>query len=247
VTEASFAGAFVGGVLALLAPCSALLLPAFFAYAFANRTALARGTGLFLCGLLTVLLPHGLAASLAGAVFIQNRQLTIVVAGLMLIGLGAAQSLGASFYLLPSIAHQRLQSASRGSATFATGLVYGLTGFCSGPLLGGVLTMAAAGQNPVLGASLLVVYALGMVVPLFVLAAFWDHFDLGHRRWLRGRAVHLGRLSLHSTNVLAGGLFVLLGASFIASQGGSLLSGTYDDLGLSALGFRIQAWVASTL
>jgi cytochrome c biogenesis protein CcdA len=247
VTEASFAGAFIGGLLALLAPCSALLLPAFFAYAFANRTALARGTGLFLLGLLTVLLPLGLAASVAGAVFIQNRQMTIVVAGVVLIGLGAAQAFGASFSLVPPVANLRLQRASRGSATFATGVVYGLTGFCSGPLLGGVLTMAAAGQNPVLGASLLVVYALGMVVPLFVLAAVWDQLDLGHRRWLRGRAVHLGRCSLHSTNVLAGGLFVLLGASFIASQGGSLLSGIYDDLGLSALGFRIQAWVASTL
>ena len=33
---------------------------------------------------------------------------------------------------------------------------------------------------------------------------------------------------------------------FIASQGGSMLSGTYDDLGLSALGFRLQEWAAST-
>ena len=29
-----FLGAFLGGVLAILSPCSALLLPAFFAYAF---------------------------------------------------------------------------------------------------------------------------------------------------------------------------------------------------------------------
>jgi len=40
---------------------------------------------------------------------------------------------------------------------------------------------------------------------------------------------------------------VLLGASFIASQGGALLSATYDDLGLSGLGFRLQAWLASAL
>ena len=247
MTEASFAAAFIGGVLALLAPCSALLLPAFFAYAFANRTALARGTVLFLLGLCAILLPLGLVASVAGVVFIQHRQTTILIAGLLLIVLGISQALGAGFTVLPGTAVERLHGAATGSATFATGLVYGLTGFCSGPLLGGVLTMAAAGQNALLGASLLVVYALGMGVPLFVMAAAWDRYHLGQRRWLRGRALHVAGFSVHSTNVLAGGLFVLLGAGFIASQGGALLSGTYDDLGVSALGARLQAWVAATL
>jgi cytochrome c biogenesis protein CcdA len=238
VGEASFAAAFAGGVLALLAPCSALLLPAFFAYAFANRTALVRASGLFLLGLCTVLLPLGLAASLAGSLFIERRQLTILVAGLVLIVLGGMQMLGVT---LPHVT-----VASRSSATYATGVVYGLTGFCSGPLLGSVLTLAAAGQNPVQGALLLLVYALGMVTPVLLLSLAWDRFDLGHRRWLRGRGIQFGPVRLHSTNLLAGSLFVVLGATFIISQGGALLSGTYDDLGLSALGFRLQEWVANT-
>jgi cytochrome c biogenesis protein CcdA len=238
VAEASFAAAFAGGVLALLAPCSALLLPAFFAYAFANRTALLRASVVFLLGLCTVLLPLGLAASLAGALFIEHRQVTILTAGLVLIVLGCLQMVGAT------LLHVTL--ASRGSATYATGVVYGLTGFCSGPLLGSVLTLAAAGQNLLLGALLLLVYALGMVTPLLLLSMAWDRFDLGHRRWLRGSGIQFGPIRVHSTNLIAGGLFVLLGATFIASQGGSLLSGTYDDLGLSALGFKLQEWVAKT-
>jgi cytochrome c biogenesis protein CcdA len=107
------------------------------------------------------------------------------------------------------------------------------------------LTVAAAGHNPPMGVALLVVFALGMVAPLFLLAAGWDRYDLGRKRWLRGRPIRLGRLCLHTTNLLAGGLLILLGASFIALQGGALLSGTYDDLGLSALGYRIQDWLAS--
>jgi hypothetical protein len=82
---------------------------------------------------------------------------------------------------------------------------------------------------------------------LVLLSAAWDRYDLGHRRWLRGRAMHIGPVWVHSTNLLAGALFMLLGATFIASQGGTLLSGTYDDLGLSALGFRLQEWVSSIL
>ena len=61
--EVSFAAAFAGGVLSLLAPCSALLLPAFFAYAFTSRTELFGRTLLFLAGLCTVFVPLGLGAS----------------------------------------------------------------------------------------------------------------------------------------------------------------------------------------
>jgi cytochrome c biogenesis protein CcdA len=231
VVAASFAAAFLGGLLALLAPCSALLLPAFFAYAFSNRTALVRATLLFLIGLSAVLLPMGLAASLAGKLLIQDRQLTIAVAGAVLVALGALLIAGRGFSLLPVGTFP-----ARQSATVVTGVIYGLTGFCSGPLLGGVLTLAAAGSSLLLGGVLLLVYGLGMVAPLFVLAALWDRYNLGRRGWLRD--------SVRWTPVVGGALFVMLGITFIASQGGLLLSGSYDDFGLSDLGFRLQTWLA---
>jgi cytochrome c biogenesis protein CcdA len=231
VLAVSFVAAFVGGMLALLAPCSALLLPAFFAYAFANQTALLRGTLVFLLGLLAVLLPIGLAASLAGRLLIEQRQLTIIVSGSLLIVLGGLMALGRGFSFVPAVA-----LPARGSATLVTGAVYGLTGFCSGPILGGVLTLAAVGQNALVGASLLVVYGVGMVAPLFALAVVWDRYQLGSRRWLRA--------SMRRSTMIGAGLFIVLGASFIASQGGLLLSGAYADLGLSDLGFRLEAWLA---
>ena len=40
MSEVGLLAAFAAGVLALLSPCSALLLPSFFAYAFATRIAL---------------------------------------------------------------------------------------------------------------------------------------------------------------------------------------------------------------
>jgi cytochrome c biogenesis protein CcdA len=251
VGAAAFVAAFLGGLLALLAPCSALLLPAFLAYACANTTALLRATGLFLLGLCCVLLPLGLTASVAGQLLIEHRQATILAAGLLLVVLGGALLLGPAFAFGRTFAFggafpfaRRLSFGgafpfARGPATFATGIVYGLTGYCSGPLLGGVLTLAAAGQNPPLGVLLLLVYALGMTAPLLVLAALWDRHDLGNRRWLRA--------SVRRSNVLAGALFVALGASFVVSQGGLLLSGAYDDAGLTRLGFRLEDWLANVL
>ena len=52
--------AFAGGLLALLSPCSALLLPAFFAYAFGSTGRLVTRTVIFYAGLIAVLVPVGL-------------------------------------------------------------------------------------------------------------------------------------------------------------------------------------------
>jgi cytochrome c biogenesis protein CcdA len=234
VAAPEVAAAFFGGLLALLAPCSALLLPAFLACACANTRALLRATLLFMLGLCLVLLPLGLAASLAGRLLIEQREATIVVAGAALVMFGLLLIAGRGF----SIAPARVTSLG-GSATLAMGVVYGLTGYCSGPLLGGVLTLAAVSRSALIGAVLLVVYALGMVVPLLLLAAAWDRFDLGNRAWLRH--------SVRRSNLLGGVLFTGLGVAFIASQGGLLLSGAYDRLGLTDLGFRLQDWLAGML
>jgi hypothetical protein len=54
----------------------------------------------------------------------------------------------------------------------------------------------------------------------------------------------MGPVEVHSTNLIAGALLILLGVSFIAFQGSSALSGVYADLGLDEVGFRAQLWVS---
>ena len=103
--------------------------------------------------------------------------------------------------------------------TLGLGAAYGLAGFCSGPILGAVLTVAAARSQPLRGAALLAVYALGMAAPLFVLAALWQRFDLGRRRWLRGREYRIGGLRLHTTSTVSGLLFIAVGAVFLLFDG----------------------------
>jgi cytochrome c biogenesis protein CcdA len=245
--EISFLAAFLGGVLSLLSPCSALLLPAFFAYAFASRTQLLGRTVLFLAGLITVFVPLGMGASLVAALLLDYRDTTILVAGLLLIGFGLLELTGGGFTVLPQGFLARVQGRHSAGAVYATGLVYGLAGFCSGPLLGGVLTIAGSAANPMLGGALLLTYALGTAAPLFLIAYFWEQFELGRRSWLRGRPLQLGAWSVHSNKLVAGALFILLGAGFIGFQGTSGLSGVYDDLGLAGVGFRLQSWVADHL
>lgn len=245
--EASFVAAFFGGVLSLLAPCSALLLPAFFAYAFTTRTELLGRTLLFLAGLCTVFIPLGLGASFVAAALLDYRDTTIMVAGVMLIVFGLLEITGTGFSFIPQSLAGRVQTGRGGASVYFTGLVYGISGFCAGPLLGAVLTIAGTSANLLIGAGLLFTYSLGTAVPLFLLAWLWDRYQLGNRAWLRGRTIQLGPIQTHTTSLVAGLLFVLLGISFIIFQGASVLSGIYATIGLEDLGFYLQDLVQHSL
>lgn len=247
MTEALFVAAFLGGLLSLLAPCSALLLPMFFAYAFTSPTRLLSRTLVFFAGLSTVFVPLGMGASLDAALLIDYRESTIVAAGVMLIGFGLLELTGKGFSFLPDRIAGHFRPDRGVAAVYGAGLVYGLAGFCSGPLLSAVLTVAASTANWAWAAALLFTYSAGTAAPLFVIALLWDRYRLGQRAWLRGRAFKFRPLEVHSTKLVAGLLFISLGVSFIAFQGGSALSGIYADLGLDALGFRAQLWIADNL
>ncbi|GAA3938042.1 cytochrome c biogenesis CcdA family protein [Streptomyces gulbargensis] len=223
--------AFLGGLLALLSPCSALLLPAFFAYSVETRAKLVARTGILYAGLATTLVPLGAAGSFAGRFFYGHRDLLVAAGGWLIVGLGVLQMLGLGF------ASRRIAEASgrirptSALSAYALGLVYGLAGFCAGPILGSVLTVAALSGSPVYGGLLLAVYALGMAVPLFVLALLWERYDLGRRRWLRGCPVRIGPRTVHSTSLLSGLFFVALGAMFLVFDGTTALPGllSVDD------------------
>ncbi len=245
MVEVSYLAAFFGGVLALLSPCSALLLPAFFAYAFQSRKTLVGKTVVFYLGLCVTLVPLGMGISALSKLVYGQRSTLIMVAGIFIILLGVMQILGRGFELGPL---SRLSGKVRGESawsTFALGAVYGFAGFCSGPILGAVLTVAASSGQVFEGAGLLAVYALGMAAPLFLMALLWDRFDLGKRRWLRGREFSVGRLRMHTTNLASGLMFIVLGVVFIAYEGTSALSGLYDAYGAVDIAFAAERWAGS--
>ncbi|MBK3561064.1 cytochrome c biogenesis protein CcdA [Streptomyces sp. MBT56] len=237
--DIGYFAAFLGGLLALVSPCSALLLPAFFAYSIDSTSRLLARTGIFYAGLATTLVPLGAAGSYAGRLFYGHRDALVTGAGWLIIVLGVAQIVGLGF------ASRRMAELSgrirptTAFSVYALGAVYGLAGFCAGPILGSVLTVAAVSGSPVYGGLLLAVYALGMAVPLFVLALLWERFDLGRRTWLRGRTVQLGgRFQLHTTSLLSGLFFIGLGALFLVYDGTTALPGLLgvDD------SFAVEQW-----
>ncbi|MEV0526661.1 cytochrome c biogenesis CcdA family protein [Streptomyces sp. NPDC050439] len=226
--DVGYFAAFLGGLLALISPCSALLLPAFFAYSIDSTSRLLARTGIFYAGLATTLVPLGAAGSVAGRFFFGHRDQLVLVAGWLIIALGVLQVVGMGFASRKMSELSGRIRPTTAVSVYALGAVYGLAGFCAGPILGSVLTVAAVSGSPVYGGLLLAVYALGMAVPLFVLALLWERFDLGRRRWLRGRAFRIGRFELHTTSLLSGLFFVALGALFLAYDGTTALPGLLD-------------------
>ncbi|AKK04616.1 cytochrome c biogenesis protein [Corynebacterium mustelae] len=247
-------GAFIGGILALLSPCSALLLPAFFAYAFSTATQLIARTTVFFLGLASVLVPIGVGAGIVGSFFTTYRDTLITAGGVVVIILGAIVFFGGGFRIGPTMAPA---GTSRGS-TFLLGALYGFSGFCTGPLLGAVLTTAVVGGGSITaaggnssenliaasayGALILAAYGLGMTVPLFGLALVWDKWNVSQWRPLRGSTQQFGPLRLHTTSMLSGGLMILVGALFLFFRGGTTLPSVISVDSHA----RIQEWVLVT-
>ncbi len=239
VGEVGYIAAFLGGLLALLSPCGALLLPAFFSYAFERRSQMLARTGIFYLGLLTTLVPLGVSAS-AATVFVRSHQQTVItVAGIAVVVLGIVTAFGGGFVLFRR-SDEAAVAKTNPMAIYTLGLAYGLTGFCTGPILGSILVLAAAGGQPVRGGLLLAVYGLGMVVPLAVLALTWGSIGQRVNRWLRGRTVHLGRLTFHSTSLISGLVLVAVGAFMIINGGNLVESNT-----LALAGARAEEWATS--
>jgi len=249
--EIGFLTALLGGALALLSPCGALLLPAFFAGTVGAGPRLLAHGGVFYLGLAVTLVPLGLGAALLGAALTQHRELLVTGAGWLVIVLGVLQALGLGFDLRRLVPGADRLAAGQGERrglprSFVLGTLSGVAGFCAGPILGAVLTLAAAQGSAAQGGAMLAVYAAGMVVPLLVIAWLWARAgaQLG-RRWLRGRAMRVGPLHLHTTSVATGLLLVAAGILFVTTNG-MLTAPEIVPTALQAdLQERVAAWGAA--
>lgn len=216
--------AFLGGALALLSPCGALLLPGYLASTVTRRAGLLLHGAVFYLGLLLTLVPLGVGAGALGGLLAQHRAVLVTVTSLLLIALGVVHALGLGLdpaRLLPGADRLR-QASARGTGlprTFLLGAVGGVAGVCAGPVLGAVLTLALGQGGVARAALLLAAYGAGMVVPLLLLALAWERLGPRSKRLLHGRPVRLGPLTLHSTRLLTGGLIIALGLLFWTTNG----------------------------
>ncbi|MFV0425459.1 MAG: cytochrome c biogenesis CcdA family protein [Beutenbergiaceae bacterium] len=213
-------GAFIGGILTLLSPCSVMLLPAFFSYAFDSTGKLLARTGTFYLGLVTTLVPLGVLAGSLGGFVNQYRFTFVNVAAIVVIALGALMLANIQIPLL----NRSGATGTSAGAVFALGTVYGLAGVCSGPLLGAVLTVAAVTGNALYGGIVLLVFAAGMALPLLLLALVWGRLPWV-KKAVRPREIRWGPWRNTWTGVIGALLTIGLGVLLLVTNGTTELSG----------------------
>lgn len=220
--EAGLVFAFVGGVLGLFSPCNALLLPAFFAHAATSTRRLSALGLAFLIGMLATLVPLGLGIGWLGGTISVDRRALIVVAAWVIIALGLVQILGGGFdvsRLLPNWARRKGPATPSLGGAVLLGTAAGVAGFCTGPVLGAILTLVLAQGSAVSGGLLLAMYALGMVIPVLAVAGVIRRTGAFKAGWLRGRTLSLGRFRFNTNMLIAGVVTVAVGVIMLATGG----------------------------
>lgn len=245
LAKVSFLIAFLAGVTTILSPCILPVLPAFFAYTFKQRKQLTRMTLLFFLGFTPIFILLGIAATAVGklfAAFFLNLGFYISIAGFLLIFLGILYLFGVSF----TFGQARSSPGKTPWDIFVTGALFGFGWvLCVGPVLSGVLIAASVFHNYLTATLLMVSYSLGVFVPFFLLAFFYDRYDLGNSAFMRGRTFSFSlfgeRVEMHSTNLIAGTLLIATGIIFILFKGTGFLNAS-DPFGTKEYFYSLQDW-----
>lgn len=164
--------AFTAGVFTVFSPCSFPLLPGYFIYRLtissSRRQTILAG---FICalGLISVFLVLAVLLSLAGAFLSFYVSAMPLIAGILMIAMGAIMLVGKAFSHSPFA----ILSGKRDDAigTFGYGITYGFasTG-CSAPVFYSLVFYSLASKSFGEGAVVFSAYSLGIGLPLVVIS-----------------------------------------------------------------------------
>jgi cytochrome c-type biogenesis protein len=204
LVSASLVAAFLAGIAALLAPCCiTVLLPTYFASIFKEKSKVFFMTFIYFLGLLAVFIPIGLGFTALTETFREFHNAIFIIGGIFLLILGLALTMGYKFSL-PMLVHPELKKHDILSVLYL-GIFSGVATTCCAPVLAGVLALSALSASYFLGAIYTLTYVLGMVTPLFILAAFLDKANFTQKLMAFRKPA----------NILSGLMFLSLGVVIV--------------------------------
>jgi cytochrome c-type biogenesis protein len=193
-----FAAAFGAGLLSFFSPCILPLLPAYLSMlsgfsagelmsgaATVSTRRLAGRAALFIAGFSLAFALLGAGASSAGALLAAHKELLLKVLGLVLVLLGLHMT---GLFEIAALNYERRLSLKKvaGGAwgAFLMGFAFALGWSpCIGPILGGILGLAAVAGTAGKGVALLLVYSAGLALPLMAAALMTAKFLAFTARW----------------------------------------------------------------
>ena len=210
----SFFIAFIGGILTILSPCILPVLPAYFACTFKEKKKITKMTLVFFLGFSAIFVTYGLIAGFLGEALskiIVNNDILIVIAGFILVLFGFVTIAGKGFSLM----HKGVKIRKNYAGIFLMGVLFAVGWSpCIGPILSGILIIAST-LGYLKSALMLFIYSLGIFIPLFIFAFFYDKHNLSQNRFIKGKELSFGKYKINSTNLISGILLILVGLAFI--------------------------------
>ena len=206
--EVGYGAALLAGTVSFLSPCVLPLVPGYLAFiagratdgpaagaaATDRRVEQRLGPVAFVAGFSLVFVLMGTGATAVGELLLQYRAEANLIGGGFIVAFGLFMTgLVRPAWLLRD--YRPLHWSPNGGSLAAAGLLGVAFGVgwtpCIGPILGGILALAATSGGSLNGSGLLATYAAGLAIPFLAAAAFTEHFSraLAHlRRW--GRWLH---------------------------------------------------------
>jgi cytochrome c-type biogenesis protein len=253
LTGTTLFASFVGGMVALFAPCCiSVMLPSYFATTFGRRLRLVAMTFVFATGIGTVILPIALGAAGVGTLVRSHHFAFFLAGGLMMLALGLFTLAGRKLPI-PMIG-MRASTSQGPLAVYSLGLFSGVASSCCAPVLAGVVALSGLSGSFPAALAIGATYVFGMVFPLFLLALVWDRLNLGESRLVRGRTFERrfrGRaVRLHSTALVSGLLLAVMGvvAIVLAFRGASMRTSGWQTTFSAYLQHKahvLTTWVAA--
>ena len=222
--------AFVAGIVSFLSPCVLHLIPGYISMLSGvsmdelkggGDTALVeriiRNSFAFVIGFSVVFIALGASATFVGTFLLSRRTIFNIIAGLIIIVFGLHLTGLIKIPLLYRDARIHTGAPKRGLlGAFFLGFAFafGWTP-CIGPILAGILALAATRQTVFQGMFLLAIYSAGLAIPFLATSLGLSQFLKFYGRF---------RKHLHAVEVASGVLLIVIGA-LIALNKFTVLSG----------------------
>lgn len=169
----SLLAAFLGGVLALFAPCCiTFLFPSYLGTIFKQKDRVVFLTFIFALGLGAVLVPVALGARIIVNLFDQYHTTVYLVGAGFLFVMGIMTLFEVKFFF-PMFSYEMPKKTTVFS-TFVLGVFSGITSACCAPVLFAAMTLSALSATFLKALIVTGVYVAGIVAPLFFISLFWE-------------------------------------------------------------------------
>ena len=231
--------AFLAGFISFISPCSLPILPGYIALNLTNSKKNSFSNVLsFFFGLILVFTLLGLSSTFIGIFLKKHIEAFSIISGILILFFGIYILLGKG---IRGFQVKQKNIKSKIISSFLFGLSFGISWTpCVGPILVSILILASSQNSIFLGGFLLFIYGVGLSIPL-ILVSFYLRKNKNSKVYkiLKGKMIKIKikkfKFEIHTTNLIAGLIFILLGYL--------ILSGDLYSLNKYILDTSFQKWI----